>query len=179
MTIVENTVNNGLPQQILHLSRGAEYKQHYRYTRIATPKSYKQAENAVHEAISEVMLQCGTHLIDSTAMVDYEVFPCRYTFYLEIGYPVQAGVECSQALLDDALCRTNPRNSAHRQIEHLGQLALRIVRPGTFKKLKKALLAGGASARRVKIPRVIKNRELASLLLANTLHPASDTLLAG
>jgi hypothetical protein len=179
VAITEKDVNYGLSQQILHLNRGTEHKQHYQFVRIVTPKSYKQAENTVYEAVSEVMLQCGTRLIDLTAMVDYEVFPCRYTFYVEIGYPVQDGVECSQMLLDNALCRTNLRNLSLGQIDRLGQLALRVVRPGTFEKLKKALLDRGTSASQVRIPRVIRNRELASLLMANTLHPASDTLLAG
>ena len=178
MAIVEKAVNRGLLQQILHLNRGTEYGQHYRFARITTPKSYKQAEGAVCNAVSEVMLQCGANLVDLTAMVDYEVFPCRYTFYVEIGYPDQDEVECSETLLEDALCHINPRYRSIRQTDRLGQLALRVVRPGTFEKLKKALIARGASACQVKIPRVISDRELASLLEANTLHTASDTLLA-
>jgi hypothetical protein len=178
VTIVEKAVSRGLLQQILHLNRGTGYGQHYRFARIATPKSYKQAEDAVYKAVSEVMLQFGANLVDLTAMVDYEVFPCRYTLYVEIGYPDQDGMECSETPLDDALCHISPLYHSIRQIDRLGQLALRVVRPGTFEKLKKALIAKGASACQVKIPRVIRDRELAPLLTANTLHTASDTLLA-
>jgi hypothetical protein len=178
VTIVEKAVSRGLLQQILHLNRGTGYGQHYRFARIATPKSYKQAEDAVYKAVSEVMLQFGANLVDLTAMVDYEVFPCRYTLYVEIGYPDQDGMECSETPLEDALCHISPLYHSIRQIDRLGQLALRVVRPGTFEKLKKALIAKGASACQVKIPRVIRDRELAPLLTANTLHTASDTLLA-
>jgi hypothetical protein len=178
VTIVEKAVSRGLLQQILHLNRGTGYGQHYRFARIATPKSYKQAEDAVYKAVSEVMLQFGANLVDLTAMMDYEVFPCRYTLYVEIGYPDQDGMECSETPLEDALCHISPLYHSIRQIDRLGQLALRVVRPGTFEKLKKALIARGASACQVKIPRVIRDRELAPLLTANTLHTASDTLLA-
>ena len=92
------------------------------------------------------MLQYGANLVDLTAMVDYEVFPCRYTFYVEIWYPDQDGTECSETLLKDALRHTSPRHHSIRQTDRLGQLALRVVRPGTFEMLKKALIARGASA---------------------------------
>ena len=64
MAIVEKDVKRGLLQQILHLTRGTEYGQRYRFVRIATPKSYKQAEEAVYEAVSEVILQYGANLVD-------------------------------------------------------------------------------------------------------------------
>ncbi len=178
MAIVEKDVERGLPPQILHLNRGREYGQHYRFARTATPKSHKQAEDAVYQAVTEVMLQHEATLVDLTAMVDYEVFPCRYTFYVEIRYPDQDRAECSETLLKDALCRIIPRYYSIRQADQLGQLALWMVRPGTFEILKKALIARGTSASQVKIPRVIRDRELASLLTANILNTANDTLLA-
>ena len=178
MAIVEEAVKRGLLQQIRHLNRGTKYGQHYRFARIATPKSYKQTEDAVYKAVSEVILEHGANLVDLTAMVDYEVFPCRYTFYVEIRYPDQDGAESSEALLENALCHTSRYHSI-RQSNRLGKCALRVVQPGTFEKLKKVLIAKGSSANQVKIPQVIRDRELASLLTANILEPANDTLLAG
>ncbi len=172
MAIVEKAINRGLLQQILHLNRGTEHGQHYRFARITIPKSYKQAEKAVCSAVSEVMLHYGANLVYLTAMVDYGVFPCRYTFYVEIGYPDQDGRECSETLLEDALCHTSPCHHSIRLTDRLGQLALRVVRQGTFEKLKNLLITRGASAYQVKIPRMIRDRELASLLTANTLTSA-------
>ena len=179
MAIVEKAVKHGLPQQILHLNRGKELGKRYRFARVATPKSHQQAEDAVYESVSELVLQYGANLVALTAMVDYEVFPCRYIFYVEIEYPDQDGDECRATALDEALCHTSPRCHSIHQADRLGKSALRVVQPGTFDKLKKNLIARGASALQVKIPRVIRDRELASLLIANTFHTASETLLAG
>jgi hypothetical protein len=177
LAIVEQDIERALPQRILHLNRGTEYGQCYQFARIAAPKSYRQAENAVCKAVSEVTLQSGANLVDFTAMVDYEVFPCRYTFYVEIGYPAQ-DAECSETLLKDVLHHASSHYHSIRQADQLGQLALRAVRTGTFEKLKKALIARGTAACQVKIPRVIRDRELGSLLAASALHTTGDALPA-
>ena len=90
-------------------------------------------------------------------MVDYEVFPCRYTFYVEIGYPDQDGAEYSETRLEDALCHTSPCYHSIRQTDRLGKWALQVVRPGTFEKLKKALIAMGASGLPGQDPPVIRD----------------------
>ena len=135
----------------------------------------KTSEEAVCNAVYGVMQQWDTKLVDFTTMVDYEAYPCRYIFYVETGHPDQDQVGRGEKLLEDTLYQTNPRYRSVRQTDRLGQLVLRVVRPGTFEKLKKALIARGTSACQVKIPRVIRDRELASLLNINTLYAASDS----
>ena len=82
-------------------------------------------------------------------------------------------------LLEEALCRVNPRYQAIRNADNLGQLGLRVVQPGTFNKLKKILIGRGASANQVQVPRVIRDSEISSLLSANTLGGGNSMPQAG
>lgn len=136
----------------------------YRRGQLINLVGEKTSEEALCSAVSGVMQQCGTELVDFTTMVDYEAYPCRYAFYVEIAYPSSNGFGHSEMKLEDTLCRANPRYYSSRQSEQLGRLALQVVQPGTFEALKKVLIARGASASQVKIPRVIRDQELASLL---------------
>jgi hypothetical protein len=178
VAIIAQAVKRGLLQQNLHQNRGVEYRKHYRFARITNPKSYRQADEAVCKAISEVLHHCGASLVGLTAMVDYGVFPCRYAFYMEIEYPDQDVAGRSEMMLENALRHTSPRYHPIRQNDGLEQPALRVVQPGTFAKLKNVLIARGASAYQIKIPWIIRDQELASLLAANTFYAASDALLA-
>lgn len=137
----------------------------YRRGQLINLVGEKTSEEALCSAVSGVMQQCGAELVDFTTMVDYEAYPCRYTFYVEIAHPGRNGFGHSEMRLEDALCRANPRYNSSRQAEQLGKLALRVVQPGTFEALKGALIARGASASQVKIPRAIGDQELASLLI--------------
>ncbi len=150
----------------------------YRRGQLINLVGEKTSEETVSNAVYGVMQEWGAKLVDFTTMVDYESYPCRYIFYVETAHPDRDQVGCGETLLEDTLYRTNLRYRSVRQTYRLGQLALRVVRPGTFEKLKKVLIARGASACHVKIPRVIRDRELASLLTANALYPASDARLA-
>lgn len=141
----------------------------YRRGQLVNLVGEKTSEEALCNAVHGAMQQWGAKLEDFTTIVDYESYPCRYTFYVETGHPCQDGVDQGEALLDAALCHTNPRYHSIRQADRLGRLALRVVQPGTFEKLKKILTARGTIACQVKIPRVIRDRELASLLTANAL----------
>ncbi len=151
----------------------------YRRGQLISLVGEKTSEAAFNTTVCGVTQQWGTDLVDFTTMVDYEVYPCRYIFYVEIGHPHQNRERHGETLLEDVLCQTSPRYHSSRQAKQLGQSTLRLVQPGTFEKIKKMLIARGASANEVKIPRVIRDEELAALLTANTIPAASDALRAG
>ena len=151
----------------------------YRRGQLINLVGEKTSEEAFSIAVYGVMEQWGTELVDFTTMVDYETYPCRYAFYVEIRHPDQDGVRHIETLLEDTLCQNNPRYQTNRQADRLGQLALRVVLPGTFEKLKKVLIARGAPANQVKVPRVIRDQELAALLTVSALYEINDSLRAG
>ncbi|MGD0153108.1 MAG: GH3 auxin-responsive promoter family protein [Thermacetogeniaceae bacterium] len=148
----------------------------YRRGQLISLVGEKTSEEAFSTTVYGLMQQWGTDLVDFTTRVDYEVYPCRYIFYVESGHPYQNRERQGETLLEDVLCQTSPRYHSSRQAKRLGQSALRLVQPGTFEKMKKMLIARGASANEVKIPRVIRDEELAALLTANTIHAARDAL---
>jgi hypothetical protein len=150
----------------------------YRRGQLINLVGEKTSEQAVSSAVLQVLQHLGTELVDFTTMVDYGSYPCRYVFYVEVRHP-EYGIGSGEELLEEAICRANPRYQATRNADHLGQLGLRLVQPGTFAMLKRILIDRGASAYQVQIPRVIRDQELASLLASNTLNWRGSMLHAG
>ncbi len=139
----------------------------------------KTSEQVVSSTVIQVLRHLDTELVDFTTMVDYESYPCRYIFYVEIRHSDRDRIGGGDTLLEEALCRVNPRYQAIRNADNLGQLGLRVVQPGTFNKLKKILIGRGASANQVQVPRVIRDSEISSLLSANTLGGGNSMPQAG
>lgn len=143
----------------------------YRKGQLLNLTGEKTSEEAVSHAVFQASARSGAELVDYTTAADCDSFPGRYIFYLEVKLPAgSSSISCAKEILEEALCLANPRYRACRQAGKLGHLEVRVVRSGTFEKLARILMKNGTSANQLKIPRVMKDKNLVDFLSWNTLH---------
>lgn len=126
----------------------------------------KTSEAAVQQALSRALKTLNTSLEDYTITLDLGATTGHYTFYLEVS-PKQRGLTEISTLrntLENCLTQTNPRYGAGVKGNRISPCEVKLVRPGTFQKLRQELIKRGASINQVKIPRLIREPYLISLL---------------
>lgn len=67
-------------------------------------------------------------------------------------------------ILEEAIRKANPTYMVAQKAGRIAPLKLEVVVAGTFKKLKDELIKKGASSNQVKVPRVINDEKLISIL---------------
>lgn len=143
----------------------------YRRGQLINLAGEKTSEQAVCRALSQAVKQWGHELVDFTTMADYDISPGRYIFFVEVNNPAGlSGATRCPGILEETIGRANPRYLAARRAGRIAPLKLIFVKAGTFDRLAKILMEKGASANQLKIPRLIRDGELANFLRERTLN---------
>lgn len=131
----------------------------------------KTSEDAVRQALGEALAAEGRRAADYTVVEDIAALPARYVLFIELQGAAASELERARLAqgLDESLCHANSAYECVRRGQRLGALELHLVQGGTFQALREALVQRGASPQQVKVPRVLRNPELESLLHARRL----------
>ncbi|WP_294376678.1 GH3 auxin-responsive promoter family protein [uncultured Clostridium sp.] len=123
--------------------------------------SEKTTENHVNAALMQVIKNYNLNIIDYTTYADNGVTPGRYIFYLEMeNFNCKYGIDMFESELDKQLMKCNPAYERFRKSKRLQRLKVKFVKRGTFKKYKDNILKTGVSGNQIKIPRVIKSKDI-------------------
>lgn len=139
----------------------------YRRGMLLDVASEKTSEPIMREAVLEAARHWGVQLLDFTTRADYQADPSRYEVFVEVNEPAVLERHADPAhTVDVALQLGNPGYKLLRTNGRLAPLTLHALAPGTFDALKAALIAQGASAAQVKVPRVLVREEHFELVRA-------------
>jgi hypothetical protein len=137
----------------------------------------KTSEQAARVALEEALATQGLRPSDYSAVEETDTLPGRYAFFVELQGNVGPHVDTaklSQAL-EAALCRANPFYDLIRRSERLGPATLHLVEAGTFQALRNVLIQRGGAPTQVKVPRVVRDAEMRSLLRARRLEGSRES----
>ena len=142
----------------------------YRRGQLLNVSGEKTQESAVQEALLTSVKKWGAKLIDYAVVQDVSSALGCYSFFVEVTTPktVANSIEINRNVLEKTLSECNPRYLAGLKANRIGALKLNIVKSGTFQKLRQELLKKGSSENQIKIPRVIKDKNMLLLLEQNT-----------
>ena len=134
----------------------------------------KTTERGAYTALLRSTGMSGLQLADFTTRIDTDSLPQRYVFYLELGSneqpaDVPALVSKLADLIDSGLGQGNSLYDLSRQSQRIGAAAVRLVRSGTFRRLRDIFVMRGASATQVKVPRVLGDPDMIAILEENLL----------
>ena len=130
----------------------------------------KTSEAAVQEAIGQTVKALNLLLEDYTVTLGLGATAANYDFYLEISENQEstaADLAKLEFALESNLHQVTPRYQAAVQGNRLLPCTVKLVRPGTFQKIRQVLIRRGASPNQVKVPRLLKDPNLLNLLAEN------------
>jgi hypothetical protein len=129
----------------------------------------KTSEAAVQQALSIALKASNTTIEDYTTTLDLGTTTGHYNFYLEISPDQRDFTEIStfRNTLESCLTQTNPRYGAGVKGNRISPCEVKLVQHGTFQKVRQELIKRGASVTQVKIPRLIRDQYLISILEAH------------
>ncbi|MDD4170562.1 MAG: GH3 auxin-responsive promoter family protein [Desulfotomaculaceae bacterium] len=137
----------------------------YRKGQLLNLAGEKTQEAAVLDALKNAAKRWGSDLVDYTTAVDLNGVTGRYVFFIEVRDPEKiTDLALWQVILEKALEEANPRYQAGIEAGRIGSLVLKLVQPGTFRRLQQELILKGASANQVKMPRVLNDESLRDFL---------------
>lgn len=138
----------------------------YRKGQLLNVSGEKTSEEAVQQALSLALQSSGTRLEDYTAALDLSESVGYYHFYVE---SASVDIEVLRESLQLYLEETNPRYRAGIEGKRISPLKVDRVKSGTFQKIRQELIRRGASLNQVKIPRLVKDKDLINLLDNNLM----------
>ncbi|KAL0477544.1 jasmonic acid-amido synthetase [Acrasis kona] len=104
----------------------------------------------------------------NTKVLDYTVSDIdssdQYVVYVEVEDPQ---VKLDKNKLESELCSMNPIYADVVRTGRMKRADIKVVRPGTFLKMRDLMISLGAHPAQLKIPRVLRRRELQDLLNSN------------
>ncbi|MPN60957.1 hypothetical protein SDC9_208690 [bioreactor metagenome] len=126
----------------------------------------KTTESAVHHSIMTSSEKWDVEIVDYTAIQDLSETVGCYKFYVEANNPEKfmQKIEMNRAILEEAIREANPTYKVAQNAGRIAPLKLEAVAAETFLKLKNELVKKGASINQVKVPRVINDESLISIL---------------
>ncbi len=129
----------------------------------------KTSEAAVQQALSMALKDSHTAIEDYTTTLDLGTTTGHYNFYLEISPEQRDFMEIStfRNTLESCLTQANPRYGAGVEGNRISPCEVKLVQDGTFQKVRQELIKRGASVTQVKIPRLIRDQYLISILEAH------------
>lgn len=142
----------------------------YRKGQLLNLTGEKTSEAAVQEAISQTAKSLNLLIDDYTVTLGLGAAAGNYNFFLEacdIQGPTAADPTQLRVTLESNLRRINPRYEAAVKGKRLSPCTVKLVRPGTFQKIRQELIHRGASPNQVKVPRLLKDPSLINLLAEN------------
>ena len=134
----------------------------------------KTSERAAYTALLRSTGLAGLQLADFTTRIDTDSLPQRYVFYLELGPTEQPSDVAALAArlidaIDSALCQGNSLYELARGSDRIAAAEVRLVRSGTFRRLRDIFVLRGASPTQVKVPRVLGDPDMIAILEENPL----------
>ena len=132
----------------------------------------KTSERAAYTALLRSTGIAGLQLADFTTRIDTDSLPQRYVFYLELGAsekPVDVTALVGKLVdsIDSALCQSSSLYELSRKSHRIGTAEVRLVRSGTFRRLRDIFVSRGASPTQVKVPRVLGDPDMIAILEEN------------
>ncbi|MEG0775181.1 GH3 auxin-responsive promoter family protein [Clostridium sp.] len=126
----------------------------------------KTTESAVHHSIMTSIEKWGVELVDYTAMLDLSETVGCYKFYVEVNNPGEfmQEIEMKRVILEEAIRDANPTYKVAQKAGRIAPLKLEAVASETFLEVKNQLIKKGASINQVKVPRVMSDESLISIL---------------
>lgn len=141
----------------------------YRRNQLLNMVSEKTTEEHALNAVTNTFKTLGSSFEDYSVVPDNSISPGRYVFYIEAKDSlnnITAGSPSS--ILDKELCKANISYDRHRSKGNLAEAKVKLVKEGTFAKIKKIKTDKGISKNQFKMPRVIRDKEIVDLLDKNT-----------
>ncbi len=134
----------------------------------------KTTERGAYTALLRATGMAGLQLSDFTTRIDTDALPQRYVFYLELGASEQPAdvptlVGKLADLIDSGLGQSNSLYELARKSQRIGAAEARLVRSGTFRRLRDIFVLRGASATQVKVPRVLGDPDMITILEENLM----------
>jgi hypothetical protein len=134
----------------------------------------KMTERSAYTALLRSTGIAGLQLTDFTTRIDTDALPQRYVFYLELGASEQpadvpALVGKLADLIDSGLGQGNSLYELSRKSQRIGAAEARLVRSGTFRRLREIFVSRGASPTQVKVPRVLGDPDMITILEENLM----------
>lgn len=141
----------------------------YRKGQLLNIAGEKTSEAAVQQAMTQTMAILEHSLVDFTVALDLSDTVGKYVFYLEVEARDIKAEETAKlrAILEQQLYAANPRYRAGIEGKRIAPCVVRLVKPGTFQRLRQELVKRGASLNQVKIPRLIQDARLIAILENN------------
>lgn len=136
----------------------------YRRNQLLNLVGEKTSEQAAQDALQKAFNQVSNWITDFAVMADIDHSPGSYIFFVEIESVSPQLIKHAQSRLERELGRANPSYASARQNGKIGPLELHIVQHDTFSGLKSILQKQGVSTNQLKIPRVIKEKNLLNYL---------------
>lgn len=138
----------------------------YRKGQLLNLVAEKTTESAVHHSIMTSIEKWGVEVVDYTAIQDLSETVGCYKFYVEVNNPGEFvhKMEIKRVVLEEAIREANPTYRVAQKAGRIAPLKLEVVATGTFLKLKNEIIKKGASINQVKVPRVINDESLISML---------------
>lgn len=134
----------------------------------------KTSERSAYTALLRSTGLAGLQLADFTTRIDTDSLPQRYVFYIELGsaeQPTDVAALAAKIVdaVDSALCQSNSLYELSRTSNRIGTAEVRLVRSGTFRRLRDIFVQRGASPTQVKVPRVLGDPDMIAILEENPL----------
>lgn len=138
----------------------------YRKGQLLNLVAEKTTESAVHHSIITSIKKWDVDLVEYTAIQDLSETVGCYKFYVEVNNTetLMCNKVEKRMILEEAIRKANPTYMVAQKAGRIAPLKLEVVVAGTFKKLKDELIKKGASSNQVKVPRVINDEKLISIL---------------
>ena len=140
----------------------------YRRNQLLNMISEKTTEEHALNAVTNTFKTLGSSFEDYSVVPDNSISPGRYVFYIEAKDSLNnISVRSPSSILDKELCKANISYDRHRSKGNLAEAKVKLVKEGTFAKIKKIKIDKGISKNQFKMPRVIRDKEIVDLLDKN------------
>ncbi|MBU5228398.1 GH3 auxin-responsive promoter family protein [Clostridium senegalense] len=149
-----------------YYNNSPEIKFLYRKNQLLNMVSEKTTEAHVTEALRRTSQKLKLDIVDYSTMEDNNVTPGRYVFYMEIRDSKESNIIAET--LDKELCKTNFAYGRFRKNKKLGEIKVILLRENTFSKIKSYMIEKGVSKNQLKIPRIIRDKEILKMLNENS-----------
>jgi hypothetical protein len=150
----------------------------YRKNQLLNMVSEKTTEDHALHALMCTFKKLGCSFYDYTVFGDNSISPGKYIFFVEVKEISNSLLyKDLSSMLDEELCKANIAYGRQRLNRKLASVELRLVLPGTFDLLKKKIIAGGASKNQVKIPRVLRDRNMIEFIMKRSEKPSYKALI--
>lgn len=137
----------------------------YRRNQVLSLCGEKTTEDCMNEVFKSLVAEYGADITDYTLAAETDVFPQHYIVFIEGG----ASVLKMRDIIEDKLCLYNYSYAEKIKNGKLGNLEVRMLKPGTYMRYRNAVAKRGASPNQIKPLRVADTEEKKKFLISNSI----------